>query len=50
MATIFKNIGILFLLTFVLASGLVISRIIAYNLALVIPRMPQQADESTAVY
>ncbi len=50
MKTVLINIGKILLLSFVLVSGLIISRIIIYKLGLVIPRMPQQADEATAIY
>lgn len=48
--TVLINIGKILLLSFVLVSGLIINRIIIYKLGLIIPRMPQQADESTAIY
>jgi len=44
------NVGRVILLTFVFASGLIISRILLYSLGVIIPRMPQQANESTAAY
>ena len=50
MKTVLINTGKILLLSFVLVSGLIISRIIIYKLGLIIPRMPQQADEVTAVY
>ncbi len=48
--TVLINIGKILLLSFVLVSGLIINRIIIYKLGLIIPRMPQQADESTSIY
>lgn len=36
--------------TFVFAFGLVVSRLVLHPMGLTPPRMPQQADESTAVY
>jgi len=50
MKEILKKSGSILLLTIILASGLVISRIILYKLGVVLPRMPQQASESTAIY
>jgi hypothetical protein len=45
-----KEIGKIFLLSVVLASGLVVSRILLLKLNVFIPRFPQQADENTAIY
>jgi len=36
--------------TFVFAFGLVVSRLVLNSMGLTLPRLPQQADESTAVY
>jgi len=47
---ILKDIGKILLLSIVLASGLVFSRIILLKLDVFIPRFPQQADENTAIY
>jgi len=35
---------------FVFAFGLIVSRLVLHSMGLTLPRMPQQADESTAVY
>jgi len=47
---IVKDIGKILLLTIVLTSGLVVSRILLLKLNVFIPRFPQQADENTAIY
>jgi hypothetical protein len=47
---ILKDIGKILLLSIVLASGLVVSRILLLKLDVFIPRFPQQADENTAIY
>lgn len=47
---ILMDIGKILLLSFVLASGLVVSRILLLNLDVFIPRLTQQADENTAIY
>lgn len=47
---IIKDIGKILLLSIVLASGLVVSRILLLKLNVFIPRLPQQADENTAIY
>jgi hypothetical protein len=50
MMNVLKEIGKIFLLSVVLASGLVVSRILLLKLNVFIPRFPQQADENTAIY
>jgi len=45
-----KDIGKILLLTIVLASGLVVSRILLLKLEVFIPRLPQQANENLAIY
>ncbi len=45
-----KNFGKILFLTFILAGSLVLSRVILFQLGVEIPRLPQQADENTAVY
>ena len=47
---ILKDIGKILLLSIVLASGLVVSRILLLKFDIFIPRLPQQADENTAIY
>jgi hypothetical protein len=47
---VLKDIGKILLLSIVLAGGLVISRILLFKLGFFIPRLPQQADEASAVY
>ena len=47
---ILKDIVKILLLSIILASGLVISRILLLKLDVFIPRFPQQADENTAIY
>jgi len=47
---IVKDIGKILLLSIVLASGLVVSRILLLKLNVFIPRLPQQADENTAIF
>lgn len=47
---ILKDIGKILLLSIVLASGLVVSRILLLKLNVLIPRFPQQAEENTAIY
>jgi len=47
---ILKDIGRIILLSIVLASGLVVSRIFLLKLGVFIPRFPQQADEDSAIY
>lgn len=47
---ILKDIWKIILLSIVLASSLVFSRIILYKLGFNIPRLPQQAGENTAIY
>jgi hypothetical protein len=47
---ILKDIWSVVLLGLVFATGLIASRLFVYKLGLRIPRLPQQADESTAVY
>ncbi len=47
---ILKDTGKILLLSIVLASGLVISRILLVKLNVFIPRLPQQAEENTAIY
>jgi hypothetical protein len=47
---ILKDIGKILLLSIVLASGLVVSRILLLKLDVFIQRFPQQADENTAIY
>lgn len=47
---ILKDIGKILLLSIVLASGLVVSRIFLLKLDIFLPRLPQQADENTAIF
>lgn len=47
---ILKDIGKILLLSIILASGLVASRILLLKLNVFIPRFPQQADENTAIF
>lgn len=47
---ILKDIGKILLLSIVLASGLVVSRILLLKLNVFIPRFPEQANENTAIY
>jgi hypothetical protein len=48
--SILKDICRIILLSIALASSLVISRIILFIIGFNIPRLPQQADENTAIY